>query len=53
MIVGAFSFDTKHDRLADAVSLSYAKVCSIFDGTDDHGHPTGKVEACFDLGTGK
>jgi len=52
VIVSSFSFSTMHDRPADRVSLSYGKVCSIFEGTDDKGHPT-PVEACFDLGTGK
>ena len=50
VIVSSFSFNTKHDELADAVQLSYAKVCSTFDDPDQ---PPGKVEACFDLTTGK
>jgi type VI secretion system secreted protein Hcp len=53
VIVSSFGFSTMHDRPADQVSLAYGKVCSIFEGTDDQGHSTGKVEACFDLGTGK
>ncbi len=53
VIVSSFSFSTMHDRPADQVSLSYGKVCSIFEGTDEQGHSTGKVEACFDLRAGK
>jgi len=53
VLVNAFSFSTKRDHLADQVTLSYGKVCSIFEGVDDQGHPTGKVEACFDLRGGK
>jgi type VI secretion system Hcp family effector len=50
VIVSSFSFSTKHDELADAVQLSFAKVCSVFDDPDQ---PPGKVEACFDVTTGK
>jgi len=49
VLVSAFSFSTKRDLPADAVSLSFGKVCSIFEGVDDQGQPTGRVEACFDL----
>jgi type VI secretion system secreted protein Hcp len=53
VLVSAFGFNTKRDLPSDEVSLSYGKVCSIFEGVDDQGHSTGKVEACFDLGAGK
>jgi type VI secretion system Hcp family effector len=37
----------------DAVSLWFSKVCSVFEGVDENGKPTGKVEECFDQRTGK
>ena len=53
VLVSAFGFSTSGDEPCDAVSLSFSKVCSIFEGVDDQGKPTGKVEECFDLKTGK
>jgi len=53
VFVSAFGFSTSGDQPCDAVSLSFSKVCSIFEGVDDQGKPTGKVEECFDLKTGK
>ena len=53
VLVSAFGFSTKRDQPSDEVSLSFGKVCSIFEGVDDQGKPTGKVEECFDLKTGK
>jgi type VI secretion system secreted protein Hcp len=53
VLVSSFGFTTKGEQPADAVQLSYSKVCSIFEGVDDHGQPTGKVEACFDVTLGK
>ena len=53
VLVSSFGFNTKRDEPTDEVSLSYRKVCSIFEGVDDKGQPTGKVEACFDLQLGK
>jgi type VI secretion system secreted protein Hcp len=52
VIVSAFGFTTSGDQPCDTVSLSFAKVCSIFDGVDDKGKPTGKVEECWDLKKG-
>ena len=49
----AVGFDTSGDQPCDAVGLSFTKVCSIFEGVDDQGKPTGKVEECWDLKTGK
>jgi len=53
VLVSAFGFSTSGDQPCDAVSLSFTKVCSIFEGVDDQGKPTGRVEECFDLKTGK
>lgn len=53
VIVSAFGFATGGDRPCDQVSLSFSKVCSIFEGTDESGKPTGKVEECFDIKLGK
>ena len=53
VLVSSFGFSTTADQPCDAVSLSFSKVCSIFEGVDDQGKPTGKVEECFDLKTGK
>jgi type VI secretion system secreted protein Hcp len=52
VFVSAFGFKTSGDQPSDTVSLSFAKVCSTFEGVDDKGKPTGKVEACWDLRTG-
>ena len=54
VLVSSFSFATNGgDQLCDQISFSYGKVCSIFEGVDDKGKPTGKVEECYDLKTGK
>jgi len=53
VLVSSFGFSTTADQPCDAVSLSFSKVCSIFEGVDDQGKPAGKVEECFDLKTGK
>jgi type VI protein secretion system component Hcp len=50
VLVSAFAFETSGGaELCDAISFSYAKICSIFEGVDDQGQPTGKVEECYDL----
>lgn len=50
VLVSSFTFETNGGgELCDAVSFSYSKVCSIFEGVDDQGKPTGKVEECWDL----
>lgn len=50
VLVSSFTFETNGGgELCDAISLSYSRVCSIFEGVDDQGKPTGKVEECWDL----
>ena len=50
VLVSAFTFATNGGgELCDSISLSYSKICSIFEGVDDKGKPTGKVEECWDL----
>ena len=50
VLVSTFTFQTNGGgELCDAISFSYAKVCSIFEGVNDQGKPTGKVEECWDL----
>ena len=53
VLVTEFRFATSAGQPCDAVSLWFSKVCSIFEGVDDSGKPTGKVEECWDLKTGK
>jgi type VI protein secretion system component Hcp len=50
VIVSAFGFATSGDQPCDTVSLSFRKICSVFEGVDDQGKPLPKVEECFDPG---
>jgi type VI secretion system secreted protein Hcp len=52
VFLSSFGFATGGDQPTDAVSLSFSKVCSIFEGVDDAGKPTGKVEECYDFKKG-
>lgn len=50
VLVSSFTFETNGGgELCDAIRFSYSKVCSSFEGVDDQGKPTGKVEECWDL----
>ena len=50
VLVSSFTFETNGGgELCDEVTFSYSKVCSVFEGVDDQGKPTGKVEECWDL----
>jgi type VI protein secretion system component Hcp len=52
VFLSSFSFTTGGDQPCDTVTLSFSKVCSIFEGVDDAGKPTGKVEECYDFKKG-
>jgi type VI protein secretion system component Hcp len=53
VLVSSFDFSAAGDAPADSVSLSYAKVCSIFEGQDSSGKPLPPVKECWDLKNNK
>ena len=52
VLISGVEFSASGDEPSDTVTLSYAKVCSIFDGLDALGKPV-HVKECYDLKTGK
>jgi type VI protein secretion system component Hcp len=48
VLVSSFDFAVTGEGLADALTLSYAQVCSVFDGTDAAGKPV-HVKECYDV----
>ena len=52
VLISGVEFSASGDEPSDTVTLSYAKVCSIFDGLDAAGKPV-HVKECYDLKTGK
>lgn len=50
VLVSAFGFGTSGDQPCDTLSLSFRKICSVFEGVDDQGKPLPRVEECFDPG---
>jgi type VI secretion system secreted protein Hcp len=48
VLVSSIQFSAGGDVPADSISLSYAKVCSIFTGTDSGGKPV-NVRECYDI----
>lgn len=53
VLITEFHFATGGGQPSDSISLWYGKVCAAFDGLDDQGKPTGKVEECWDLRSNK
>jgi type VI protein secretion system component Hcp len=48
VVVSGFDFAVTGEGVADAFTLSYAQVCSVFDGTDELGKPV-HVKECYDV----
>ena len=53
VLITEFHFATGGGQPSDSISLWYGKVCSAFEGLDDQGKPTGKVEECWDVRSNK
>jgi type VI secretion system secreted protein Hcp len=52
VLISGVDFSASGDEPSDTVTLSYAKVCSIFDGLDALGKPV-HVRECYDLKANK
>ena len=52
VLISGLDFSASGDEPNDAVTLAYAKVCSIFDGTDAAGKPV-HVKECYDVKANK
>jgi type VI protein secretion system component Hcp len=52
VLISGFDFAVTGDGLADSLTLSYAQVCSVFDGTDAGGKPV-HVKECYDVKANK
>jgi len=48
VLISGFDFAVTGEGVADSFTLTYAQVCSVFDGTDDAGKPV-HVKECFDV----
>lgn len=48
VLVSGFDFAVTGEGLADSLTLTYAQVCSVFDGTDAGGKPV-HVKECYDV----
>lgn len=53
VIVSGLDFSTSGETPSDAVTLAYAKICSIFQGQDSNGKPLPEVKECYDVKANK